>query len=68
MIASPRPKVFGFKLANPLRIRGLKEARFVSRLTLTHAVSHEATLLEPTAFARKGNGKSLLFYGYSFDR
>jgi hypothetical protein len=53
MIASPRPKILGFGFANLLRIKGLKEGRLVSRLTLTQAVSHGSTLLEPAAFARE---------------
>lgn len=61
MIASPRPKIFGFKFTNPLRIRGLKEARLLSRLTLTQAVSHQPTFLEPAAPARDGNGDQVYF-------
>ena len=55
MIASPRPKILGFRFANLLRIRGLKEGRLASRLTLTQAVSHE-----PAAFAREVTGNVIL--------
>ena len=61
MIASPRPKILGFRFANLLRIRGLKEGRLVSRLTLTQAVSHESTLLEPAALAREATGNRFYF-------
>ena len=61
MIASPRPKVFGFRFTNPLRISGLNEARFVGRLTLTQAVSHEPTLLEPAPFACEVTGNRFYF-------
>jgi|HubBroStandDraft_5_1064220.scaffolds.fasta_scaffold752121_2 hypothetical protein len=54
MIASPRPKIFDSRFAKPLRIRGLKEGRLISRLTLTQVVSHESALLEPAALAREG--------------
>ena len=61
MIASPRPKILGFMFANLLRIRGLKEGRLINRLTLTQAVSHESTLLEPAAFAREVTGDRFYF-------
>jgi hypothetical protein len=61
MIASPRPKILGFRFANLLRIRGLTEGRLVSRLTLTQAVSHESTLLEPAAFGREVTGNRFYF-------
>ena len=61
MIASPRPKIFDSRFAKPLRIRGLKEGRLMSRLTLTQVVSPNRRYLSQRRLPARETGDRVYF-------